>query len=377
MMIAAAAFIGFGAVSCGDEKDPLPPVQGGENTGGENTGGDNTGGDNTDQSGELTVTVPVNLMLGVLEAEAEMPGDDILKFFDMTAEEFYKAMGSWEGAQGEGTTTQINNTIQFGLADGNDKDNLKFVPATSDNFGHWVNSDASLTWWTGQEEHGAFYCYTQSVVKWGLETPDAETLDYMWTYNVGSWAEEPAEGDKFKFTEVFYQDLGDAGEKLCYVEWDITFVGFIDEEASKYTGDPTSGSVAMDVDITEPVTFPLDKVQETFQLTKKQFNDAVNAGQITFALYIGEEQVEQSAGWAGVWFDADGKRTTWGEDTGATYFVEIITSPTALYANTGFYGETSYEAVKGKNIKDFKQVLTYTPAEGQSYTCDITWDIQF
>lgn len=370
MMLAAAAFVGFGAISC-DEKDPLPPVPGGENPGGENPGGE------TDQSGELTVTVPVNFMLGVLSATEEMPGDEILEFFGMTAEEFYAAMGSYEGDSGSGTAAQINNTIQFGLAEGNDKDNLIFNPSTCNNFGHWVNADGGITYWNGQEEKGNFYAYAESAITWGLETPDAETLDYMWTFNLGSWAEDPAEGDKFKFTEVFYQDLGDAGEKLCYVVWDITFVGFIDEEASKYTGEPTNGSVAMDVDIAEPTTFPLDKVQETFQLTKKEFNDAVNAGQITFALYIGEEQVEQSAGWAGVWFDADGKRTTWGEDTGATYFVEIITSPTALYANTGFYGETSYDAVKGKNIKDFKQVLTYTPAEGQSYTCDITWDIQF
>ena len=71
---------------------------------------------------EITVSCSIDLMAGIETVgysmgEMSMPGDKILEFFDMTAKEFYKAMGTYTGAAG--ATTQVDNTIQFGVCTGN------------------------------------------------------------------------------------------------------------------------------------------------------------------------------------------------------------------------------------------------------------------
>lgn len=218
LLMLAAAMFAFAA--CQEDPAPLPPSPEPEP---EPTPG---------ETAELVVTVPVEIMLeGTGEAVASMPGDEILEYFGMTASEFYTAMGSYEGSSADGTSAQINNTIQFGLAEGNDKDNLVFNPSTCNNFGHWVNEDAGITYWNGQTEKGNFYACAESGIEWGLETPDEKTLAAMWDFTVISWAENgnftvPAAGDKFSFTEVFYQVDENDEEKLAYVTWEITFTEF-------------------------------------------------------------------------------------------------------------------------------------------------------
>ena len=82
LFIAAAALT---LAAC--EKKPVIPV-------------DNGNGKPDPEEGyvEKTTVVTVEMINGVETSKwaahaAEMPGDDILDFFDMTAEEFYKAMG--------------------------------------------------------------------------------------------------------------------------------------------------------------------------------------------------------------------------------------------------------------------------------------------
>ena len=277
-----AAMIGFGAVSC--KEDPiLPPVEDVCDV----CGQDPCICESEDSENEITLTVPVEIMLGGEGwAQTAMPGEDILEFFDMTEDEFYAAMGTWSGDQAAGQSVQENNTIQFGLANENDHYDLKFVPATSNNFGHWVNSEAGLTWWTGQEANGAFYAYSENQAWWGFEASEegyADDLEKMWTFNVGVDGQvlaAAAEGDEFKFTEVFYQvvegEVEDI-EKLCYVEWVIKFVGFTDPEAGMYDGEAEPGvtdiTKAAEISIAEypgyaAMTIDLTEVQEILQMTK-------------------------------------------------------------------------------------------------------------
>ena len=305
LIMLAAAMIGFGAVSC--KEDPiLPPVVA--------EGCEVCGQDPCvcESENEITLTVPVELMIGgVGYTEASMPGDKILEFFDMTAEEFYAAMGTWSGSGADGTTVQENNTIQFGLANKNDHMDLKFVPSTANNIGHWVNSEAGLTWWNGQEAQGNFYAYAESYVEWGLETPDAETLEYMWTYSVGSWAEDVNPGDKFKFTEVFYQIVeGETEdiEKLCYVEWEIEFTEF---KAREITALET---------VTSEMTFEYNNTYAPIPVTG--FDYAAIAAKLGVTdpfteceIYpVAADGTFASLPSADNWFGADGNVSGWGDN---------------------------------------------------------------
>lgn len=153
--------------------------------------------------------------------DVTFPGDEICDFFGLTQEEFYKGMGSFpEGDPNAMSTTQSNNTILFGLADKNDTDALKWVPRTSDNFGHWLAADGSLTTWGSETNLAVFY--TQSVCEWGLESPDEQTLKDQWVFTVGHRPGRTEPGKTYTATEVYFHTDEDDIEYYAYVQINLT-----------------------------------------------------------------------------------------------------------------------------------------------------------
>ena len=149
--------------------------------------------------------------------DVTLPGEEICDFFGLTQEEFYKGMGNFpEGDPNAMTTTQSNNTIMFGVADKNNTDDLKWVPRTSDNFGHWFAADGKLTIWGSETDLAVFY--TQSVCDWGVESPDAETLANQWVYTVGHRPGRSEPGKTYTATEVFFYTDEDDVEYYAYVQ---------------------------------------------------------------------------------------------------------------------------------------------------------------
>lgn len=183
---------------------------------------------------EMTLTVNVNIpvaaTLNDVPCIAEIPGDKILSFYDMTADEFYKAMGTLVGdtdAFTHGQTSQEDNTIMFGIAQANDTDDLLWVPASSNNFGHWVNDKAEMTAWAEQEALGNFYLATENQCEFGLDSDYDKELANMWKFRIFLSGTEDLFpiGETFKMTEVFYQVLDDEFETevLCYIVWNFKF----------------------------------------------------------------------------------------------------------------------------------------------------------
>ena len=179
---------------------------------------------------EKTFVVNVEIMKDVETSNwaahpAEMPGAEILEFFDMTEQEFYKGMGYCDEDGGAtGITTQKEATILFGVADENNTESLKWIPKTAANYGHWWSKTGRLTYW--QDSANDKYFYTESVVDWGLDSPDAETLADMWTYNIGflDGGFDGNVGDVYKATEVFFITDDDDVELYAYVQWNIKIV---------------------------------------------------------------------------------------------------------------------------------------------------------
>ena len=163
-----------------------------------------------------------------------MPGNEILEFLDLTKEEFYKGMGTC--TTGSMTSAQSGNTVLFGVADQNSTDNLKWVPSTSNNFGHWFGNDGALITWGD-----AAYFFTESLCEWGSSSPDADTYNAMWNYTVGCFPGRTAAGQNYKATEVFFRTNEDDVELYAYVQWNITI-----EEAEE---------VKLNVAGTQEVTF--------------------------------------------------------------------------------------------------------------------------
>lgn len=168
---------------------------------------------------EKTFVVNITLKAGVNNnysgTVGTMPGNEILDFLNLTKEEFYKGMGST--TTGSMTSAQSNNTIMFGVADKNSTDDLKWVPSTSNNFGHWFGKDGALITW-GDEA----YFFTESLCEWGADAPDADTYAAMWNYTVGCFPDRTAAGETYRATEVFFVTSDDDVELYAYVQWNIT-----------------------------------------------------------------------------------------------------------------------------------------------------------
>lgn len=177
---------------------------------------------NPSEEGYVETTIEVNVVLkdGVSNVydgvTAVVPGDKVLEALDMTATEFYTAMGTYTGSALEMTTSQQNNTIMFGVADGNDTDNFKWVPSSSNNYGHWFTAEGNICGWG---DTAIFF--TESQCEWGLESPDAETLDAMWNVTVGCFPGRTHAGETYKATEVFFITDEDDVENYVYIVWNI------------------------------------------------------------------------------------------------------------------------------------------------------------
>ena len=144
-----------------------------------------------------------------------MPGNEILEFLNLTKEEFYKGMGTC--TTGSMSSAQSNNTILFGVANANSSDDLKWVPSTSNNFGHWLGKDGAVVTW-GDDA----YIFTESLCEWGKDAPEAEDFDAMWTFTVGAFPGRTAAGETYKATEVFFRTTEEDVELYAYVQWNVT-----------------------------------------------------------------------------------------------------------------------------------------------------------
>lgn len=168
---------------------------------------------------EKTFVVNITLKEGVNNTYegtvGTMPGNEILEFLDLTKEEFYKGMGTC--TTGSMSSAQSDNTVLFGVANKNSSDDLKWIPSTSNNFGHWFGKDGAVITW-GDEA----YFFTESLCEWGQSAPEAETYSDMWNYTVGCFPGRTVAGETYKATEVFFVTSDDDVELYAYVEWNIT-----------------------------------------------------------------------------------------------------------------------------------------------------------
>ncbi len=168
---------------------------------------------------EKTFVVNISLKEGVNNTYdgtvGTMPGKDILDFLELTQEEFYKGMGTC--TTGSMSSSQSDNTVLFGVANKNSADDLKWIPSTSNNFGHWFGKDGTVITW-GDEA----YFFTESQCEWGASAPDADTYADMWNYTVGCFPGRTAAGETYKATEVFFVTSDDDVELYAYVEWNVT-----------------------------------------------------------------------------------------------------------------------------------------------------------
>jgi hypothetical protein len=289
---ATIAFAAFAIVACDKEENKVTPDDSGEDY------------------KEIKLSCTVDLMEGIETAnyatsEITMPGDKILEFFDMTAAEFYKAMGTFTGDAP--ATSQVDNTIQFGVCTGNDIEKMNFCPSSTNSFGCWMTAESAVCTWG---DDAVFY--HESVIDWGLEEPDQETLDYMWTFGIGFFPghNEYKAGDKVKATYFFYKEAADDDEVdlYCYVEVIFNIVApqevsltVVETKEIPYTVDFDSIYTHFDIDL------PLDDIKAKIGL-----EDASAAK----AYGVNADGSYSATTGTNFWFMTDGNIGGWGE--GAT-----------------------------------------------------------
>lgn len=254
---------------------------------------------------EITLSCSVDLMAGIETVgygagEITMPGDKILEFFDMTAAEFYKAMGTYTGEAG--STTQVDNTIQFGVCTGNDIEKMNFCPSSSANFGCWMTAESAVCKWG---DDAVFY--HESVIEWGLEEPDQETLDYMWTFGIGFYPghNDYKAGDKVKATYFFLKEADEDGEPdlYCYVEMVFNIV-----EAKEVTL-----NVVETKEFTYNVDFDADYKRYAIELPVEDIQTKIGVSAQSAKAYAVNPDGSYSATMAkNFWFMKDGKAGAWG-----------------------------------------------------------------
>lgn len=255
---------------------------------------------------ELTLSCSIDLIEGVETndygtGEITMPGDEILDFFDMTEVEFYKAMGSFTGTAP--STTQVDNTISFGVCTGNDHDKMNFCPSSTNNFGCWMNAESAVTTWG---DGGVFY--HESNIEWGLEDPSDEELDNMWKFTIGfkPGQNQYKAGDKVKATYFFLKEAEDADEVdlYCYVE--ITFNIVAAQEINLNVVATTELSYDIDFD-SEYIHYAIDLPVE--EIKAKIGVDAQSAK----AYAVNPDGSYSAVMGNNFWFMKDGKQGAWGE----------------------------------------------------------------
>ncbi len=287
---------------------------------------------------ETKLTVDITLQEGVNNTYegtvGVMPGAKILEALDMTEAEFYKAMGTYSGSAIDVQTSQENNTIMFGVANANDTDNLKWIPSTSNNFGHWFAKDGAVCGW-GDDA----YFFTESLTEWGLDDPDAETLAGMWNFTVGCFPGRTVAGETYKATEVFFLTDDEDVEHYVYVQWVIKI-----EEAeevklnvvktqeitynSPFYGDYTHTDLVADIDMAAvSAAIGIDYTEA----------DAYGVNPDgSFSLAPGKN-------W---WYKVDGTIAAWGEGAGICINDDAGTNSWAwcMYPDESLGGQTCYGA---------------------------------
>ena len=354
MMILAAATLCF--ASC--QKDPVIPVTPIQDD-------DDDDIDDDEDYLETTVTCTIELMAELQTNDygvgtMTMPGDKILEFFDMTAEEFYHAMGTYSGDAG--STTQENNTINFGVCTGNDHDQMNFCPSSSNNFGCWMDANSAVCTWG---DDAVFY--HESLCEWGLDDPGEENLAAMWDFAVGFYPSHNsyAAGDQVKATYFFQKDAEDADEKdlYCYVEMIFDIVApkdidlnIIDSQILTYTkeydGDYSAYSIEEDID--------LDAVASCIGCSVE---DAV-----VYAINS-DDSVYANPG-TNFWFSIDGDVMGWGEGCGIDINYDNGYWSFCNYPDETLAGQMCYGAIAFTNPDTMDAYAIYVAVEipGIDYT---------
>ena len=366
----AATVFCFAACS---EKDPvIPPTPGGDDDGDDPK-------EEVDGTHEKTAKVNVDFIVGSDYANAQMPGSEILEFFDMTEAEFYAAMGTYSGSAADGTTAQENNTISFGLAVGNDHENLTMTPSTCNNFGHWVGTDAQLTYWNGREEKG-WVVAAESQATWGAESPDEETLSAMFNFGIYDGASHEA-GTSEVFTEFFYYTDPDTdAEYLFYVEWHINFVEAGEVELT----------IAGEQTITRDVEYNGDyagfSIDEDIDAEALESAIGIAAADATVYAINSDGSVYAIPG-TNFWYSIAGDVMSWGEGCGIDINKDAGYWGFCMYPDASLAGQTCVGAIafaNPDNMKAYKVTVKANIAgieavvpEDESKMHDVTVDAEF
>ena len=256
---------------------------------------------------ETTLTVNITLQDGVNNTYdgtlGVMPGEKILEAFDMTAAEFYKAMGTYEGSSyPDPQTSQKDNTIMFGLAEANDTDNFKWIPSSSNNFGHWLTKDGGLCAWG---DDAVFF--VESRAEWGLESPEAEDLAGMWDFTVGCFPGRTKAGETYKATHVFFMTDDEDVEHYVYVEWVIKI-----EEAEK-----VDINVAKTVELSYDRPFDGNYAHTPLELDDADIQATIGVGIADAVIYgVNADGTFSLAPGKNFWFSTEGNISGWGAGAG-------------------------------------------------------------
>lgn len=311
---------------------------------------------------ETTLSCSVNLMEGIETNDygigtIVMPGDEILKFFDMTAEEFYHAMGTYEGTAPN--TSQKDNTISFGVCTNNNIDLMNFCPSSSNNFGCWMDANSAVTVWG---DDAVFY--HENLCEWGLETPGEDVLAKMWSFDFGFYPghNEYKAGDKVKATYFFQKDAEDDDEKdlYCYVEM-IFNITQAEEKAITVVGSKNvECTVPFDTEYTHyAIDLPVNDIQSAVGIDAQASSAYAAYPDGTFSAKAGQNY----------WYAVDGSASSWGADGVALCIVygEDVNPDFwafCLYPND----ENAGKAVKGS--------IAFVNAANQAYVVNLTVNIE-
>ena len=264
----------------------------------------NAGGD--EDYKEITLSCSIDLMEGIETTTygtgvISMPGEKILEFFDMTESEFYKAMGSFTGTAP--STTQVDNTISFGVCTGNDHDKMNFCPSSTNNFGCWMTAGSAVTKWG---DDAVFY--HESNIEWGLEDVDAETLSQMWDFTIGFYPghNEYKAGDKVKATYFFYKEAEDDDEVdlYCYVEVIFNIVAAEEVELN----------VVETKELTYTIDFDNEYIHYAIDLPVEDIKTKIGVDAQTAKAYaVNPDGTYSAVTGNNFWFMKDGTVGSWGE----------------------------------------------------------------
>ena len=306
---------------------------------------------------EKTFVVNITLKDGVSNTYdgvvGTMPGNEILEFLDLTKEEFYKGMGTC--TTGSLTSVQSDNTVMFGVADKNSTESLKWVPSTTNNFGHWFGNDGTLITW-GDEA----YFFTESLCEWGQSAPDADTYEAMWNYTVGCFPGRTAAGETYKATEVFFVTGEKDVELYAYVQWNITI-----EEAEE-----VKLNVAGTQEITFDSPFYADYTHTPLvpEIDQAALESAIGVALADADVYgVNPDGSFSLAPAKNFWYKVDGTIASWGAGAGICINDDGGTNDWAwcMYPDETLGGQTCYGAIAFVN-----------PATLNAYVVKVTVNVE-